>query len=115
MLWLAGRVGIDRRSLVRAAVECARPALKHVKPGEDRPWYVLEVALAWCDGRATLAEVRAAVVVAYAYAVAAAVDDAAASSSAADAAYAATVAADEDADAMRRYITVEMIEEKLNG
>jgi hypothetical protein len=75
MLWLAGRAGVDRKLLVRAACLCAREALRYVPAGEDRPRIAIETAEAWTRGEATIDRVRAA-------------------ADAADAAYAATYAAD---------------------
>jgi hypothetical protein len=71
MIWLAART-VPRPVLVRCLVTFVREvALPHVPKGEDRPWYATEVAFAWCDGRATLTEVKAAAVAAYAAAYAA--------------------------------------------
>ena len=114
LLWYAGRHDdVDRRLLVRAACACARTALPHVPPGEDRPRLAIELAEAWCNGRATIVEVRAAANAAAkaanaaAYAAnaaayaAAAYADAYAAYAAADAAaaYAAAAAANAAADA----------------
>jgi len=98
MLWLAGRVCEKdsdlHRLVVRAAVECARPALKHVPKGEKRPAEALRVALAWTKGKATSEQVRAAAAAASAAAAAASAAAAsAADSAAAYAAYAAAAAA----------------------
>ena len=79
MLWLSGKIDIDRKLIVLAACACAEPALAFVPAGEDRPRRAIEVARAWCADAATLDDVRAA---AYAYAAADA-----------DAAYAAAYAA----------------------
>ena len=57
MMWLAGRVAIDRRPLVLAACDCARTALVHVPSGEMRPLRAIETAEAWCRGRG-LSEMR---------------------------------------------------------
>jgi len=43
----------DRRGLVRAAVACARTALKTVPKGEPRPAHALKVADAWTRGAVT--------------------------------------------------------------
>ena len=86
MLWLAARVGADRKRLVLAACACARLSLKYVSPGEDRPRVAIETAEKWAHGEATIEEVKAA---AAAYAAAA--------DAAAYAAY--TAAADAAADA----------------
>ena len=80
------------RLVVRAAVECARPALKHVPKGEKRPAEALRVALAWTKGKATIEQVRAAAAAAYAAAAAAA-----AAASAADSVTASAAAAYADA------------------
>jgi len=68
MLWLAARVGADRKRLVLAACACARLSLKYVSPGEDRPRVAIETAEKWAHGEATIEEVKAA---AAAYAAAA--------------------------------------------
>lgn len=100
LLWLCGRLDIERKLLVRAAVSCAWPALKHVLPGEDRPRIALETALSWCDGGASLDEVRATATATAAavYAAAIAAIAATAATAAAAAAYADAYA---DADAAR--------------
>lgn len=92
MLWLADELGIDRRLRVMAACACAETAQKYADDGGISA-NTLKVALDWCEGRATIAEVRKAA------------DDAAeaAEAHAADAAhyaaYAACMAADfADAD-----------------
>lgn len=69
MLWIAARAGVERKLLVRAACDCVRTALKYVPKDELRPLRAIETAERWCEGKATLAEVRAA---AYAYAAASA-------------------------------------------
>ena len=113
LLWYAGKRGVDRRLLVRAACACARTVLPYVPVGEDRPHRAIEMAERWCDGRATLQEVSAAAADAAdaaAYAAADAADAAAdaadaaayaayanAPNAAADAAYAAAYAATADA------------------
>ena len=103
LLWYAGRHDdVDRRLLVRAACACARTALPHVPPGEDRPRLAIEMAERWCDGLATLQEVGAAAAYAADAAAYAAADAACAAANAAyaaadAAAYAAAAAADADA------------------
>ncbi len=64
MLWLAAQK-LDRKIVVRAACACARTALLFVPAGEDRPRLAIETAERWCDGKATLDEVRAAAYAAY--------------------------------------------------
>ena len=133
LLWLAGRAGIDRKVLVRAACEVARTALRYVPKGEDRPRLAIETTLAWCDGTATLAEVRkaaaagaaagAAALAAGAVALAAGAAEAAAYAAAAEAAWDAAGAAaraaaraaslKHSADLVRARIPWALIEEKL--
>lgn len=60
MLWLADRVEVDRRLIVRAACACARPGLKFIPKGELRPRIAIETAERWVRGNATIEEVRAA-------------------------------------------------------
>jgi len=109
MLWLAGRIDIDRKLLVSAACACAEPALAFVRAGEDRPRLAIEVARAWCVGTATLDDVRAAAAAAYAaYAAAYAAADAAA--------YAAarTESLQTSAATVRAMIPIAVIVEALN-
>ena len=98
MLWLLGNLsGLpeskSRKPLVLCACQCARLALPYVANNEHRPRIAIETAEAWCNGDASINEVRAA-----AYAAPAVVDpaDAAyvanAAAYAADAAYAAYAA-----------------------
>jgi hypothetical protein len=106
LLWLAGRLDVDRRLLVRAACACVRLALVHVPTGEGRPRRAVETAEAWTRGEASLEEVRDAARAAYAadaFAVyasdatgraACAASAAYAAACAASAAYAAAFAAD---------------------
>jgi hypothetical protein len=93
LLWLLGKLEVERPRLVLAACECARLVLVHVPQGEGRPLRAIEMAEAWARGGVgapTLAEVRHAAAAAYAAAAYAAADAAA---YAADAAYAAAYAA----------------------
>lgn len=91
MLWVAGRLGIPRATLVLGACACARQALVHIKAGEDRPRIAIETAESWArggEGAASIEEVRkarAAAAAAYgaAYAAYAAAADAAAADAAA--------------------------------
>ena len=63
MLWLCGKM-VDkpnwptRQEVVLAACACAKPALKYVKAGEDRPRIALETARKWARGEATIQKVR---------------------------------------------------------
>lgn len=66
LLWLAARVGADRKLVVLAACACARTALPHVRAGELRPLRAIETAEAWARGEATIKQVRAAASAAYA-------------------------------------------------
>jgi len=101
LLWIAGRLDVDRKLLVLAACACARTALRFVPRGEDRPRIAIETAEAWVRGEATIEQVRNAALAALAaadaaahaaYAAAYAAADAAANA-ASRAAYAATDAA----------------------
>ena len=83
MLWVAGKLNVDRKVLVAAACECAELALVHVPDGEDRPRQAIETARAWVSGNATLEQVRKAASAAYA---ASAADATRPAASAADAA-----------------------------
>lgn len=52
MLWLAGKLSGDskseaRKRVVLAACACAKLALKHTKPGENRPRIAIEIAERW--------------------------------------------------------------------
>ena len=89
LIWFAAKVGIDRKVIVRTACACAREALRFVPDGEIRPKTAIETAERWCNGEATIEQVRNA-------SAAAAAADAAAYAAACDAAYAAYAA---DADA----------------
>ena len=60
LLWLAAKVGIDRRRLVMTACATAREAMQFVPAGEDRPRIAIETAEAWCRGEATIEQVREA-------------------------------------------------------
>jgi hypothetical protein len=97
LLWIAARIGIDRRMLVLATCDCAELALVHVPEGETRPSEAIRVARAWVSGdeSVSLEDVRSAFV-AYAADAASAAAYAAASAAyaadAADAAYAASAA-----------------------
>ena len=92
MLWLAGRLDIDRKLLVLASCDCAETALQYVPKGEDRPAMCIQVTRDWCNGTASRDDVMAARRAAYAAAAAAYAADAAAYTYAADA-YAAYAAA----------------------
>jgi hypothetical protein len=108
LLWWSARVDVDLKIIVRITCAIARDALQFVKQGEMRPLKAVETAEAWCDGKATLAEVRQAAyaaadadAAAAAYAAdAVAADSAADADAAADAADAAAYAADAAADAV---------------
>ena len=105
MLWIAGRLSGPpesdaRKKLVLAACACARLALKHVKPGEERPRICIETTEKWARGEdgITTDDVRKAGSAAYA-ADAAAYDAAYAAAAAAYASAAAYAAAAYAADA----------------
>ena len=114
MLWLAGRVGVDRHVFVLAACECARLSLVHVPAGEDRPRVAIETAERWARGDTTvsIADVRKAAHAAHAAYAAYADADADAAyadrSSAASGVRAATLRL--CADIVRKHITFETID-----
>jgi hypothetical protein len=101
LLWLAAKIGVNRKLVVLTLCDCAETALQLVSESEDRPRKAIETTRAWCYGEATIEDVRtaayAAAYAAYAaYAAAYAVAYAAYAADAAyadDAAYAAAVAA----------------------
>jgi hypothetical protein len=74
MLWGAAEIGVRRKSVVLATCDCVRPALPYVPAGENRPRVAIETAEKWARGEATLGEVYAASLAAYAAATAAAKD-----------------------------------------
>jgi hypothetical protein len=90
MLWYAARCGVAHKTLVRLAAAFARSVLFLVPKGEERPRICIKTVEAWCAGRATVDEVKAAWRNASAAAAAAA---AYAADAAYDAAYAAVDAA----------------------
>jgi len=111
LLWLLGNMAdkdgwATRKQVVLMACACVEPSLKYVAKDEKRPAEAIRIARLWCEGKATLQEVRnaadaaadaayaAADAAAYAAADAAAADAAYAAAAAADAAYAAYAAAD---------------------
>jgi len=126
LLWIAGKLNVDRKKLVLAACACARTALKYIPAGEDRPRIAIETAEAWTRGEATIDQVRTAAYAAYAYAAEGAAAYAAyaatayaayvyAAEGAADAAaYAAESAARKDiADIVRKIIPFSDIKEAI--
>jgi len=91
LLWMAGKAGVDRVTIVRAACQCARLSLQFVTPGENRPRIAIETAERWCTGNTSITEVRAAAAAAV-YAAGAAAGAAAAAAATATAVYAADAA-----------------------
>ena len=105
LLWFAARLEVDRKLLVSAVCDCAELAIKHVKDGEKRPAEAIRITRLWIKGQATLEEVRIA-------------------AHAANAAYTAACAAANVTEAhkeaqkrtseiVRKYITWNMIVEKI--
>ncbi len=128
MLWLAGRLDIDRKLLVLAACDCAETALQYVPEGEGRPAKAIQTARNWCNGTASIDDVRAArraaaasaaaTAATAAYAAAYAAATATAAYAAAAAAYADAAAARKQslttsADLVRKRIPIEIIEAAL--
>ena len=100
LLWLIGKLDIDRKRLVLATCQCARLSLHFIPEDESRPKIAIETAERWTQGEATLSEVKIdayadVTVAANAYAAVAAVAVAANAyaDAAADAAYAYAYAA----------------------
>ena len=92
MLWVAARLGVDRKLIVLAACDCAETALHFVDPLEIRPKEAVATARRWCQGAYTSQQVRQAAA------------DATAAAYAADAAaYAADAVAADDADTADAY------------
>lgn len=56
MLWLAVRLGLDHKQIVRAACACARIGLKYTD--DPRVAACIETTLRWCDGTASIEEVN---------------------------------------------------------
>ncbi len=50
LLWLAVRLSVDRRLVVKAACDCASLALHHVHEDEERPGLALDLAERWANG-----------------------------------------------------------------
>ncbi len=66
MLWIAAKLKVDQKRIVRAACACVRIMLYLVPERQARPRIAIETAERWCDGEATLAEMRSAARAAYA-------------------------------------------------
>jgi hypothetical protein len=66
LLWLCGRVAVDRRLIVLCATGCARSVLHLVPPDEDRPRQAVEAAEAWAYGRGSAEDAEAAYAAAWA-------------------------------------------------
>jgi len=95
MLWLAGRLDIDRPTLVLAACDCAETAVRHCDKDEVlAAVWAIDATRRWAAGETDLEEVRAAAYAADAAAYAAADAAIYAAAYAADAADAAAYAAD---------------------
>ena len=94
LLWWLTRAGLDRKTLVLAACDCARLVLHLDTDEQERPRKAIEAAEAWTRGAATIEDVRAAAYAAAAYADAAYADADAAAAAYADAAAYAAYAAD---------------------
>jgi hypothetical protein len=99
MLWYAAKAKHDAREVGMAACLCAREALPYVPAGEDRPRVCIETTERWCNGTATIDEVKKS---RDAYAARAGAASASAAA-AADAAYSAAASADAAAAADAAY------------
>ena len=60
LLWLAGRIGIDKNLIILAACDIAESVLHLVPENEERPGKAIETVRAFVAGKATIEEVRAA-------------------------------------------------------
>jgi hypothetical protein len=94
MLWLLARLHKDRKPVVWLACQCARTTLKYVPKNEKRLQIAIETTERWCQGKATIEDVRTAAYAAYAASASASAYAYANAASAASAyAYAAAAAA----------------------
>ena len=113
LLWFAAKVGIDRKVIVRTACACAREALRFVPDGEIIPKTAIETAERWCNGEATIEQVRNASSAAAAYAAAYA------AAAAAYAAYAAAAARKEalekSAQIVKSMLSLDQIKDALGA
>lgn len=107
MLWLAGRIDIDRKLLMLCACDCAERGLKYVPEGEDRPAEAIRITRLWVDGKATIQDMHEGRNAAKAAEWAA---EAAAAEWAAAAAEWAAAERKAKADIIRKHIPVDMIE-----
>lgn len=57
LLWLAIRLGIDRKKYVRATCACTRTVLYLLPTAEDEPRLAVEAAEAWTRGKVKLSHV----------------------------------------------------------
>ena len=60
--WIAGRMKVERKQLIKAACACTRLSLKFIPKGEERPLKAIETAEAWANNEDgfTLQQVAAA-------------------------------------------------------
>ena len=93
LLWLAARVGVNHKAIVRAACAVAQVSIDAHWRGGPEPQVAIDTAIAWTLGEATLTEVRKAAAAATTIAAIYAADyeDAAALSAGAAAAAASAV------------------------
>ena len=123
LLWIAGKLDVDRKWLVLAVCACARTVLNYVPKGEDRPRTAIETAEAWTRGEATIDQVRIAAHTAAHAAADVSYDAAHAAHAASYAAYvayatdvAASAAACKDmADIVRKIIPFSVIKQAIAG
>ena len=100
MLWLLGRMSIDRKLLVQACCDCAETTWEHTENAEVLQAFMLAIHITreWCEGRTDIEDVHEARAIVYAALAASAASAAsAAAARAARAAAAAAVAAVADA------------------
>lgn len=60
LLWVVTRAGVERKTIVLAAVSCVEILIPFVPPGENRPKLAIEVAKRWCRDEASLDEFETA-------------------------------------------------------
>lgn len=106
LLWLAGCVEVDRKTIALIACEIARTVLHLISESENRPRIAIETAEKWCRDEASIDEVRSA-----ADAANAAADAAAYAADAADAARSASLK--RSAEIVRKHISWATIENSL--
>ena len=111
LLWWAAKTSVNsHQQVVLAACACARLALRHVPPGEDRPQLAIEAAERWAANPNVRSRADASAAAAAAYAA-----YAAAYAAYADAAAARARTLKEAAELVRGLISCAEVEAAING